>query len=90
MTACLEDRPACVFDEWAANQDPHFRRAFYREILPALRDAGKALLVISHDETYYDVADRVVRLRDGRVVEDGGPDGPPLAASGAGHHGGGR
>jgi putative ATP-binding cassette transporter len=69
LTACLEDRPVYVFDEWAANQDPHFRRAFYHEVLPALRDAGKALLVISHDETYYDVADRVVRLRDGRVVD---------------------
>lgn len=70
LNARLEGRPVLVFDEWAANQDPHFKRAFYREILPELRDAGKALLVISHDEEYYDVADRVVRLRDGRVVDE--------------------
>jgi putative pyoverdin transport system ATP-binding/permease protein len=84
LTACLEDRPVYVFDEWAANQDLHFRRAFYREILPALRAAGKALLVISHDETFYDVADRVVRLRDGRIV-DGAAPAHPLPGAAAGH-----
>ena len=84
LTACLEDRPVYVFDEWAANQDPHFRRTFYREILPALRATGKALLVISHDETFYDVADRVVRLRDGRIVEGADAGLSPLAASSAG------
>ncbi len=73
LTAGLEGRPVCIFDEWAANQDPHFKRAFYREILPALRDAGKALLVISHDEEYHGVADRLVRLRDGRLVADPAP-----------------
>ena len=68
-----------VFDEWAANQDPRSRRAFYREVLPELRDAGKALLVISHDEDYYEVADRVVRLRDGRFVDE-----PAIAVAGGG------
>jgi putative ATP-binding cassette transporter len=70
LNALLEDRPVLIFDEWAANQDPRARRAFYREVLPALREAGKAVLVISHDEDYYDAADRVVRLRDGRVVAE--------------------
>lgn len=75
LTALLEDRPVCVFDEWAANQDPESRRAFYQEILPELRAAGKALLVISHDEEYFDVADRVIRLREGRVSEEVGAGG---------------
>jgi putative ATP-binding cassette transporter len=70
LTACLEDRPICIFDEWAANQDPHFRRVFYHDLLPELRAAGKTLLVISHDEEYFDVADRVLRVRDGLVVEE--------------------
>lgn len=70
LNARLEDRPVLVFDEWAANQDPHAKRTFYRETLPELREAGKAVLVISHDEEYYDAADRVVRLRDGRVVDE--------------------
>ncbi|WP_435021126.1 cyclic peptide export ABC transporter [Tundrisphaera sp. TA3] len=80
LSALLENRPVLVLDEWAANQDWRFKQAFYREILPDLRAAGKALLVISHDETYHDVADRIVRLRDGRIGVDPGEDGGPHAA----------
>ena len=69
LAALLEGRPICVFDEWAANQDPQSRRAFYRELLPELKAEGKAVLVISHDEDDFEVADRVVHLRGGRVVE---------------------
>ena len=86
LNARLEDRPVCIFDEWAANQDPHFKRAFYREILPELREAGKAILVISHDEEYYDAADRVVRLRGGRIVDEIGPAlSGAVAVNGLGH-----
>ena len=70
LAACLEARPICLFDEWAANQDPAFKRIFYHEILPDLRAAGKTLVVISHDDEYHDVADRVVRLRDGQITQD--------------------
>jgi len=70
LGALLEDRPICIFDEWAANQDPSFKQAFYHKLLPELRAAGKALLVISHDESHFDIADRVIRLQDGRVVEE--------------------
>jgi putative ATP-binding cassette transporter len=70
LGALLEDRPVFVFDEWAANQDPSFKQFFYYKLLPELRAAGKALLVISHDESYFDIADRVIRLQDGRVLED--------------------
>jgi len=70
LAACLEDRPICILDEWAANQDPAFKRVFYREILPELRAIGKTLIVISHDDDYEDGADRVFRLRDGRLFED--------------------
>jgi putative ATP-binding cassette transporter len=70
LGALLEDRPVCIFDEWAANQDPSFKQVFYHKLLPELRAAGKALLVISHDENYFEIADRVIRLQDGRVVEE--------------------
>jgi len=69
LTALLEDRPVYVFDEWAANQDPRFKDLFYQELLPELRAAGKALLVISHDEDDFGIADRVVRLHHGVVFE---------------------
>jgi len=77
LGAWLEDRPIWILDEWAANQDPRFKRAFYRELLPGWKAAGKTLLVISHDEAYYDVADRVIRLGEGRVADVASP----LAAS---------
>ena len=69
LTAYLEDRPVYVFDEWAADQDPSFKKIFYRTLLPELRARGKAVVVISHDERYYDVADRVLRLDCGSIVE---------------------
>lgn len=70
LTALLEDRPIYMFDEWAADQDPLFREIFYREILPGLRRRGKTVFVISHDDRYYDYADRVIKLDWGRVVSD--------------------
>ncbi|MGV6873470.1 cyclic peptide export ABC transporter [Pseudochelatococcus sp. B33] len=64
----LEGRPVIVFDEWAAEQDPTFRRLFYTEMLPDLKRQGKTLIVISHDDRYFGAADRVVRLEAGRIV----------------------
>jgi putative ATP-binding cassette transporter len=69
LAACLEDRPICIFDEWAANQDAHFRKVFYLELIPELKARGKALLVITHDEDYFDAADRVVKLHDGQLID---------------------
>lgn len=68
VVAYLEDRPFLVFDEWAADQDPVFKDVFYREVLPELRAQGKAVLVISHDDRYFPLADRLVRLENGQVV----------------------
>ncbi len=70
LGALLEDRPICILDESAANQDVSFKRLFYYTLLPELRTAGKALLVISHDSRYFDVADRVIHLQDGRLVDE--------------------
>jgi putative pyoverdin transport system ATP-binding/permease protein len=66
----LEQRPVLVFDEWAAEQDPTFRAVFYNELLPDLRRRGKTLVVVSHDDRYFHVADRCIRLHAGRVVEE--------------------
>lgn len=67
--ACLEDRQIYVFDELAADQDPGFRRFFYRELLPELRRQGKTILAATHDDHYFDAADRVLKLDYGRIVE---------------------
>lgn len=74
LTAYLEDRPVYVFDEWAADQDPTFKRVFYYELLPDLRSRGKTVIVISHDDHYYDVADRLVKLNFGQIEYDSATD----------------
>ncbi|MET0488417.1 MAG: cyclic peptide export ABC transporter [Candidatus Rokuibacteriota bacterium] len=73
LTAFLEDRPIYVFDEWAADQDPHYREIFYRNLLPDLKARGKTVFVISHDDRYYHLGDRVVKLEYGKMVEDRRP-----------------
>lgn len=66
--AALDDRPIYVFDEWAADQDPQFRRIFYTELLPELRARGKAVVVITHDDQYFAIADRCLRMDLGRLI----------------------
>jgi putative ATP-binding cassette transporter len=68
LVAFLEDKPLYLFDEWAADQDPVFKDIFYKEILPDLKARGKAVIVISHDDRYFDVADRVLVMEDGKLV----------------------
>lgn len=70
MAAWLEGRPVLVFDEWAADQDPAFRKIFYTELLPDLKRMGKTIIAISHDDRYFGAADRLVRLRQGSIVQD--------------------
>jgi putative pyoverdin transport system ATP-binding/permease protein len=67
VSSYLEDRRVYLFDEWAADQDPQFKRMFYLEMLPELKARGKAVIVITHDDAYFHVADRVVMLREGRL-----------------------
>ena len=70
LTAYLEDRPIYVFDEWAADQDPQFREIFYYQLLPGLISKGKTVIVISHDDRYYHVADRIISLDYGKIARD--------------------
>ncbi|WP_421763410.1 cyclic peptide export ABC transporter [Ekhidna sp.] len=69
INAILENKDIYLFDEWAANQDPVFKEIFYQEIIPYLKVLGKTQIVISHDDQYFHLADRVVKLRDGKVTE---------------------
>ncbi|AOJ36094.1 cyclic peptide export ABC transporter [Burkholderia metallica] len=67
IQAYLDDRPIFLFDEWAADQDPAFKRIFYTELLPELKARGKTVIAITHDDTYFELADRVIRLEDGKI-----------------------
>ncbi len=64
----LDRRPILVFDEWAAEQDPTFRRVFYTELVPELKRQGKTVIVVSHDDRYFDVADRRLTIGAGRIA----------------------
>ena len=70
IAAIIDDRPIYIFDEWASDQDPVFKRIFYMEILKELRDRGKLVIVISHDDRYFGLADETIKLEDGRLSDE--------------------
>ena len=67
VDAITQRKPVIIFDEWAANQDPKFRNRFYNEILPNLKKGGHTLLVISHDDRYYHLADELWVMDNGTL-----------------------
>jgi len=71
IVSLLEKRPILLLDEWAADQDPDFRRKFYFDLLPELHRAGVTVVVVSHDDRYLDEMDlpaRRLRMDEGRFV----------------------
>lgn len=69
ITVLLEDKPVLIFDEWAADQDPAFRRHFYHDILPALKAEGKTIIAATHDDHYFHTADRIITMDYGKFIE---------------------
>lgn len=67
VIAHLEDRPLFVLDEWAADQDPEFRKHFYENMLPLLKRKGKTIIAVSHDDRYFHLADRVIVMEYGTI-----------------------
>jgi putative pyoverdin transport system ATP-binding/permease protein len=72
IVALLEDRPIIVLDEWAADQDPIFRRKFYEELLPAFKAMGKTVVAVTHDDRYFHLADRRLHMEEGRFSSSEG------------------
>jgi putative ATP-binding cassette transporter len=71
IVSLLEKRPLLLLDEWAADQDPEFRRKFYYELLPELKRSGETVVAITHDDRYIDEMDlpaRRLRMEDGRFA----------------------
>lgn len=69
ITAMLEDKPILVMDEFAADQDPQFRKYFYEILLPELKAMGKTVIAVTHDDHYFHVADRLLKMEEGKMVE---------------------
>ncbi len=68
IAAIIEDKDIYVFDEWAADQDQYFREFFYKEIIQDLKNKGKTVIVVTHDEQYWDCSDRLIKLDYGQIV----------------------
>lgn len=69
VAALLEDKPIYVLDEWAADQDPSFRKYFYEVILEELKAQGKTIIAATHDDKYFSVADRVLKMDYGKITD---------------------
>jgi len=67
--AMLEKKPILVLDEFAADQDPYFKRKFYREILPYIKEQGFTVIAITHDDHYYAHADKLYRMDAGQLLQ---------------------
>lgn len=67
LLAITDDKPILLLDEWAADQDPHYRTVFYEQLIPIMKRMGKTLIVISHDDRFFRCADRVLQLKQGRL-----------------------
>nr|WP_255763671.1 cyclic peptide export ABC transporter [Pelomonas sp. P7] len=78
VVAFIDDKELYLLDEWAADQDPEFKRVFYMNILPELRARGKAVVVVSHDDRYFHIADQILIMEDGKIVERRYSDGAPV------------
>jgi len=63
----LEDKPICLFDEWAADQDPEYRRFFYEVLLPEMKASGKCIIAITHDDHYFHLADHMIKMDMGQM-----------------------
>jgi len=69
IMSLLENKPIYVFDEWAADQDPNFRKLFYDDFLNNMRAKGKTVIAVSHDDRYFGMADRVIKMENGKIVQ---------------------
>ncbi len=67
IVAFLDDKPVYILDEVTADQDPKFRKYFYEELLLDLKKRGKTVIIATHDDRYFHVADRVLKLDYGQL-----------------------
>jgi putative ATP-binding cassette transporter len=69
IASLLDNKEIYVFDEWAADQDPEFRKNFYESLLPELQRRGKTIIAVTHDDKYFHLADRIMKMEYGKMVE---------------------
>jgi len=67
ICAMLENKPILVMDEFAADQDPYFRRKFYTQILKVIRKEGFTVIAVTHDDNYYECCDTLYKMDAGQL-----------------------
>jgi ABC-type lipoprotein export system ATPase subunit len=78
VCAAVAHRPRLLLvDEPAGELDAESAAAVYRLLAEVTRAAGASALVVSHDAAAATIADRLVHVRDGRVVEEAAPGEEP-------------
>ena len=82
--ALVNDPAIILADEPTGNLDSHTGEQVL-ETFKRLRDAGKTIVLITHDEHIAAQADRSVQIRDGRLYDDASGNDSPLPSS-AGLH----
>lgn len=70
LVSFLEDRQIYLFDEWAADQDPEFRKFFYHTLIHQLKEKGKCVIAITHDDHYFGLADKVIKMNMGKISDE--------------------
>jgi putative ATP-binding cassette transporter len=70
IISLLEDKQVYVFDEWAADQDPSFRKFFYETMLPEMKRRGKTIIAAVHDDRYFHMGDRVLMMEGGKFIDN--------------------
>jgi lipoprotein-releasing system ATP-binding protein len=71
VRALLNDPPILLADEPTGALDETNRERVFELLLDLARSQGKTLVIATHDLDLARRCDRVVRMRDGKVVEDG-------------------
>jgi len=66
----MEDKPILAFDEVAADQDPEFRKYFYEVLLRDLKKQGKTIVAVSHDDRFFHIGDRILKMEYGKFTKE--------------------
>jgi ABC-type lipoprotein export system ATPase subunit len=76
VCAAVAHRPRLLLvDEPVGELDAMNAATIYALLGEVARDVGASALIVSHDDDAASIADRVVRIRDGRVTEQAEPGG---------------
>ncbi|EDN70228.1 ABC transporter ATP-binding protein [Beggiatoa sp. PS] len=67
LATVMENKPIYIFDELAIDHDPHLRKYFYEVVLKEFKKQGKTIIAVVHDDKYFDMADRVLKMENGKL-----------------------